>query len=379
MKKKILVVEDHELLLLATRDILEVEGYDVETAGDGVEALEKMRNFTPDLIIADIGMPRMNGYRFFEEVRTHPEWVPIPFIFLTAMAEREDRLKGKAMGAEDYLVKPFDTQELVIVVNSRIGRAEALREATETEFDDLKKQIVTLLSHELRTPLTSVYGYTELALEEAANLPPGDFQHFLRGIQKGADRLTRLVEDLLMVVRLDTGELDREFELLSVVHTALGELVQHAVDMFYAEAASKGITIETHIPQTVAPVRIHANFFIDALNRVIENAIKFSRRDEKRITITVRSTENDVTVAVRDRGVGMQASQIPRLFERFGQLDRQKMEQQGAGLGLVITQALIHCMHGTIEVQSFYGEGSTFTFHLPVVSLEKPENLLMNA
>ena len=161
-----------------------------------------MQQFAPDLIIADISMPRMNGYRFFEEVRTNPEWVPIPFIFLTAMAEREDRLKGKAMGAEDYLVKPFDTQELVIVVNSRIGRAEALREATETEFDDLKKQIVTLLSHELRTPLTSVYGYTELALEEAADLPPGDFQHFLHGIQKGADRLTHLVEDDALVIRI---------------------------------------------------------------------------------------------------------------------------------------------------------------------------------
>ena len=348
MGKKILVVEDHELLLLATRDILEVEGYQVETACDGVDALEKMKTFTPDLIIADIGMPRMNGYRFFEEVRTHQEWVPIPFIFLTAMAEREDRLKGKAMGAEDYLIKPFDTQELVIVVNSRIGRAEALREATVFEFDELKKQIITLLSHELRTPLTSVYGYTELALEEATTLPPGDFQLFLLGIQKGADRLTHLVEDLLMVVRLDTGELNREFELLKVVHSSVGALVQHTVDTHYADAASQGITLETHIPPKVPPLRIHASFLIDALNRVIENAIKFSRRDEKRVTVTVKNTEDEVSIIVRDRGVGIKANHIPHLFERFGQLDRNKMEQQGAGLGLVITQALIQ-MHAGLD------------------------------
>ncbi len=379
MKKRILVVEDHELLLLATRDILEVEGYEVITASDGLDALEKMRSFTPDLIIADIGMPRMNGYRFFEEVRAYPEWVPIPFIFLTAMAEREDRLKGKAMGAEDYLVKPFDTQELIIVVNSRIGRAEALREVTEIEFSDLKKQIITLLSHELRTPLTSVYGYTELALEEAVALPPGDFQHFLQGIQKGADRLTHLVEDLLMVVRLDTGELVREFELVSVVHTSLGNLIQHAVDTFYVDAASQGITIETNIPLKAPPVRIHATFFIDALNRVIDNAIKFSKREEKRVTVTMKNSENEVTIAIRDRGVGIQANQIPHLFKRFGQLDRQKMEQQGAGLGLVIAQALITCMQGSITVDSVYGEGSTFMFHLPIAKEEKSENPLLQA
>lgn len=379
MRKKILVVEDHGLLLLATRDILEVEGYEVETACDGVDALEKMQAFTPDLIIADIGMPRMNGYRFFEEVRTHSEWVPIPFIFLTAMAEREDRLKGKAMGAEDYLIKPFDTQELVIVVNSRIGRAEALREANVTEFDELKKQIITLLSHELRTPLTSVYGYTELALEEATALPHGDFQLFLLGIRKGADRLTHLVEDFLMVVRLDTGELVREFELLSVVYPSVGNLVQHTVNTYYADAASKGVTIETHIPPKVSPVRIHANFLIDALNRVIDNAIKFSRREEKRVIVTVKNTENEVTIAVRDRGVGIQANQLPRLFERFGQLDRKTMEQQGAGLGLVITQALIRSMAGSITVESQYGEGSTFTFHLPITIEDKPQNPLLGA
>lgn len=366
MKKKILVVEDHELLLLATRDILEVEGYEVETAGDGVDALEKMQSFTPDLIIADISMPRMNGFRFFEEVRKHPEWIPIPFIFLTAMAEREDRLKGKAMGAEDYLVKPFDTQELIVVVNSRIGRAEALREVTASEFDVLKKQIVTVLSHELRTPLTSVYGYTELALEEATGLPPGDFQLFLQGIRKGADRLTRLVEDMLLIVRFDTGELEKEFESLSVVHNNVGNLVQHTVDAHYAEAAAQGVTIETQIPSTVPPVRLHANFLNNALGRLLDNAIKFSKREEKRVTVSVKYDEDRVTIVVRDRGVGIQSNNIPRLFASFGQLERDKMEQQGAGLGLNICKALVNCMNGSITVDSVYGEGSTFMLHFPI-------------
>ena len=182
-----------------------------------------------------------------------------------------------------------------------------------------------------------------------------------------------------MVVRLDTGELVREFELLSVVYPSVGNLVQHTVNTYYADAASKGVTIETHIPPKVSPVRIHANFLIDALNRVIDNAIKFSRREEKRVIVTVKNTENEVTIAVRDRGVGIQANQLPRLFERFGQLDRKTMEQQGAGLGLVITQALIRSMAGSITVESQYGEGSTFTFHLPITIEDKPQNPLLGA
>ena len=367
MKRRILVVEDHDLLLLAIRDILEGEGYEVVTATDGVDALERMRTFVPELIIADISMPRMDGYRFFEEIRTHPEWVPIPFVFLTARAEREDRLRGKSLGAEDYIVKPFDPQELVVVVNSRIGRAKAIREATEGSFEELKRQIITLLGHELRTPLTSVYGYTELALEEAANLPPGDFQQFLSGIKKGADRLTRLVEDLLLVVRLDTGEIERELDLLGAVQDDLAEQIRRVVQARATFVTDPGTTLEVVVPDELPPVYLHDYYLTDILERLIDNAIKFSRKGQRRVLVSATATEDYVSIAIRDWGVGMPADQLSHLFERFRQFNRDKLEQQGTGLGLVIAQALTNAMGGHITVTSAQGEnsGSTFTVHLP--------------
>lgn len=368
-KKQILVVEDHDLLLLAIRDILEVEGYKVVTATDGMDALEKMRGWTPNLIIADISMPRMDGYKFFEEVHANPEWVPIPFVFLTARAEREDRLKGKSMGAEDYIVKPFDPQELVVVVNSRIGRAQAIREATETEFEDLKRQIITLLSHELRTPLTSVYGYTELALEEAADLPPSDFQQFLTGIKKGADRLTRMVEDLLLVVRLDTGELEREFELLAAIQDDVDEMVKRVVRIESGKAEENGIDLQVQIPDPLPPILVHEYFLIDALSRLIDNAIKFSGKGEKRVLVSAAVYDDELQISIQDWGVGIPDDKIPHLFESFRQIDRQKMEQQGTGLGLVIAESLVKCMDGHITVDSTYQKGSTFTIHLPVATI----------
>jgi len=367
-KKRILAVEDHDLLLSAIRDILEVEGYEVRTATDGVDALDKLQTFRPDLIIADISMPRMDGYEFFDAVHANPEWVPIPFIFLTARAEREDRLRGKAMGAEDYIIKPFDPQELVVVVNSRIGRARAIRQVTEHEFDELKQQIITLLSHELRTPLTSVYGYTELALEEASSLPPSDFQQFLTGIKKGADRLTRLVEDLLLVVRLDTGELQREFELLGEVQDDVHEIVRRTARVETGRMMHQGVTLDLDVPQALPPVRVHEFFLSDALARLIDNAVKFSRSAEKPVKVSDRAVDDHVEISVRDWGVGIPEAQLDRLFESFGQLNRAKLEQQGAGLGLVICQALIVAMGGRISVTSSQGDtsGSTFTIHLPV-------------
>ncbi|MBN2005615.1 MAG: response regulator [Anaerolineae bacterium] len=367
-KKRILVVEDHDLLLLAIRDILEVEGYEVVTATDGLDALEVMKGFEPELIVADISMPRMDGYQFFDAVRGNPQWVPIPFIFLTARAEREDRLRGKAMGAEDYITKPFDPQELVVVISSRIGRAKAIRQATETEFEDLKQQIITLLSHELRTPLTSVYGYTELALEEATSLPAGDFQQFLMGIKKGADRLTNLVEDLLMVVRTDTGQLEREFRLLGTVTRDIGEVVRQAVRLYEAEARSHGIEIEVMAAPDLPPVKIYQQFLVDAISRLMDNAIKFSRKSGKHIFVRTEADNGMIHISIEDEGVGIPESELNKLFERFRQINRAKMEQQGTGLGLVIARALVNCMQGDITAKSVQGKGSTFSVHLPIAT-----------
>ena len=123
-KQRILVVDDRETLLTAVQDILEIEGYIALTATNGVKALQVMEEIRPDLIVADILMPQMNGYALYEAVRARPEWASIPFIFLTAKAEREDVSKGKELGVEDYIIKPFEPQELLRVVRARLEHSE---------------------------------------------------------------------------------------------------------------------------------------------------------------------------------------------------------------------------------------------------------------
>ena len=366
--QRILIVEDNEPLLAAIQDVLETEGYVAFTATDGVRALQVMEDARPDLIVADIMMPRMDGYDLYEEVCARPEWVPIPFIFLTAKADKEDVLMGRSLGAEDYITKPFDPQELLVAVRARLGRALAIREVTEAEFDQLKRQITTVLGHELRTPLTYVRGYTELALDDVSSLSPDDIQMFLLGIKQGADRLNRLVDDLLLLVRLDTGQMARDFRLVAQVCRDLGEILERTAQQYEQQAADCGVTLETKVEPDLPPVLLCDLLFTDALGRLVDNGIKFCRGEGKRVTVSGRAADGWVEMAVSDEGVGIPPEEIPHLFERFRQVGRQQMEQQGAGLGLAIARELIHLHGGEITVESMPGEGSTFTIRLPAIS-----------
>lgn len=129
-EQTILVVEDNRDLREALREILDFGGYTTIIASDGMDALEKMQTVNPDLILSDIAMPHMDGFTFFEAVRSHPEWMAIPFIFLTARGEREDILKSKDLGAEDYLIKPLTQDELLTAVGARLERSQQIRIAT---------------------------------------------------------------------------------------------------------------------------------------------------------------------------------------------------------------------------------------------------------
>jgi putative two-component system response regulator len=125
--ESILVVEDNRLLQMGLQDALEQEGFHVQVADHGRQALALLDSFQADLILSDIAMPEMDGITFFRTVRARPEWVAIPFIFLTARGERRDIQAGKEMGAEDYLVKPVSADDVVHAVRARLARARELR------------------------------------------------------------------------------------------------------------------------------------------------------------------------------------------------------------------------------------------------------------
>lgn len=163
----ILLVEDSDVLRQGLKSLLEQENYKVITGGHGLEALAMMEETTPDLILADILMPEMDGYELFEAVRSRPEWISIPFIFLTARRERKHILAGKRLGAEDYLLKPISPEDLLTAIRSRLGRSQQLLLAQLQESYEASL-IMLANAIEVRDPYTR--GHVERVMNYAQTI-----------------------------------------------------------------------------------------------------------------------------------------------------------------------------------------------------------------
>jgi two-component system, sensor histidine kinase and response regulator len=362
----ILIVEDHAALLDAMQILLEKSSYIVLRAADGVTALAMLAEKVPNLIVADINMPAMDGYDLYEAVRANPEWHLVPFIFLTAKAEREDILRGKALGVDDYLVKPLDPAELLAVIRAKLDRTQMVLETKDLEIQQIKKQIVTAFSHEVRTPLTWIIAYAEMTRDFLDDLPPEQLREFLTHVLEGGDRITQVTNDLLTLIRLDNGLLKEELQQVMEPCYDVSRVVQRVMDDYEPRASVKGIRLQTDAATPIPSVVICETFLHDAVGRLVDNAIKFSSGAGAVVSVTTELVGQHINIAVTDQGIGIAPDQRSLLFTRFRQINRDKMEQQGLGLGLAIASELVALQGGSIDVDSAPGSGSTFTIRLPL-------------
>ena len=253
-KPLILVVEDDLALLEGIRELLELTEYKVLTAMNGREALDVLEKQRPDLIVSDIMMPEMDGYQFHEKVSEQPELSAIPFIFLTARGEKTDIRRGKEIGVDDYITKPFDDEDLLIGVRAKLSRWEGLRKQRDEEVSDLKSKILLTLSHEFRTPLTYIINYSDLLELEGQKVEGEDFQDFMQGIRRGALRLNSLVDDFLILVEIETGEAEDAYRYRRRRIEETGLWLRVIVKPFQPKAEERGLTLITDVPEELPPL-----------------------------------------------------------------------------------------------------------------------------
>ncbi|MEO8394793.1 MAG: response regulator, partial [Chloroflexota bacterium] len=186
-KARILIVEDDLNLLEGIQTVLELDDYSVISVENGKQALAVLRESSvlPDLIVSDIMMPQMDGIQLLREVRKVPLWIKIPFIFLTARSEKSDIQRGKQLGVDDYLVKPFDADDLLIAVESRLNRHKGINALFDEAMSSMKRNILTILNHEFRTPLTFVVAYADMLNDQTQSLSDEELLAFLRGVNTG--------------------------------------------------------------------------------------------------------------------------------------------------------------------------------------------------
>ena len=381
----ILLVEDDKSMLDGMSDLLQVIdiGYNttIISASNGLEALLQMEHTTPDLIVSDIMMPKMDGFQFLKTVQQNPDWEQIPFIFLTARGEKHEIHKGRVSGAALYITKPFHSGELLELIKTQLDRKVQLEQTRKRRINNLKKDILQILNHEFRTPLTYVTAYYEMLADSVdTNEEVENFSEYLRGIQAGCTRLTKLIEDFIIVIELRTGELEKSFWENAHPILNFNEIIQNVIQKVTATAQQQEINIQ-YSQATNNPVLFgdphHLSTIIEHL---LNNAIKFTAprftpNHAAKICISTQTNNDYLSLIIQDNGMGLPTAVQGQIFDLFVQHNRDQLEQQGAGIGLTITKGLVELHNGFITVASSETSGSTFTVNLPIYRGEQTQQL----
>jgi two-component system sensor histidine kinase/response regulator len=368
MENSILFVEDNIELRDSAALVLRMEGYQVQVANDGQEALDILdAGFRPHLIVSDIMMPRVDGYKFFEAVRQKKHLKATPFIFLTARGSRHDITTAKSLGVDDYLVKPFDPDELLIAIQNRLQRTAEIRAHAVESLDDARRRLVQLLSHELRAPLTYVTGGFALLAErlerEHDQVANDDIQVSLELIQSGTQRLNRLAEQMVLFSEITSGLVAQHIKS-SGDFWNLQYLVDDALILLAKSAKERGVRFQLVVPDeealTVYGVR---SLLVTAISEVIRNAIQYSPPGSS-VILSMSHQEGFGVLTIIDQGPGIKPEDQPRIWDVLVQSEREHQEQQGVGMGLPIVKGIITSHGGEVDLCSTPNLGTQVTLRL---------------
>lgn len=362
----VLVVDDNPLIVDVVKSLLRSQNYCVFSSTNGQEAWELIQKTCVDVVICDVMMPKMGGYELYETLRANPQYTHIPFVFLTALDDQKEIGRGKEAGADDYLCKPFEPEELLAVVKGKLQRSRALQELGDKRFDEYRRKILHTLSHEFRTPLVAVNSGVELLLEHQDALGSDKARRLLDAVKRGGARLEKLVGDFMILQQIEAGLAAKLFEVRAA-ECGLGKLVESVVLSRQESYKAQGISLLFADHSKEARVRIAEAQIVDCLDRLISNAVKFSSENPC-IELELDCSELSLRLAVKDRGIGLDLSKIKEALDVFGQINRDKLEQQGGGLGLAIASQYAAINQGRLEFESRTGGGTIVTLVLPAVS-----------
>ncbi len=367
----ILIVDDRPTNLEILFELFEQTQFEVSFASDGRACLEIARSDHPDMILLDVMMPEMDGFEVCRRLKLHADTRDIPVIFMTALSDTVDKIKGFELGAIDYITKPFQAQEVLARINTHLTVQRLQRELLqknaelqgalerEKDLNQIKSRFISIASHELRSPLTVISMTGKMLKRYADRMSAEKKLEQLDIIEDAVGKMTDLLNDVLLLVKVESHQFHFRPTRLDVA-----AFCRDLADQFRA------MCVETHVLEfsaqgegfeaSVDPKLLHHIF-----SNLLSNAIKYSPNGGTiRFDILREEGMPTMRFRVQDEGIGIAPGDLEHLFDAFHR-GGNVSEIKGTGLGLWIVKQFVELHGGALDVESELGRGSAFTIRLP--------------
>jgi signal transduction histidine kinase len=343
-------------------DFLSEHGFKVLVAQEGTRAIQKAKYAKPDLILLDVMMPGINGFETCQLLKTDEETREIPVIFMTALADTVDKVKGFKLGAADYITKPIQHEEVLARVTSQLNFSK-LKRQLEARTVELEKRNMELdafartVAHDLKNPLNAVIGYSEMLIAECMpnTVPDEEMIETLHLVQQSGRKMVNIIDALLLLAgvskqtQVETHSLD-----MADIITQVKQRLSYMIREYQANL---------QLPETWPTAQGYAPWIEEVWTNYLSNGMKYGGRPPRLELGATVEDKGMVRFWVRDNGPGLSAEAKAKLFTPFTRLHTGRAE--GHGLGLSIVQQVVEKLGGKVGVDSQEGEGSLFYFTLP--------------
>jgi len=380
-KHNILIVDDIPTNLNFLSEALFLEGFGIILATNGKDAINIAREKKPDIILLDIAMPHMDGYEVCSTLKSDPNTSDIPVIYLTARTDSEDVLKGFETGAADYILKPFNSAELVARVKTQLelkDKSLALQQmntileeqvkqrtseltASNAELkqanlklqqaykelsnlDQAKDEFIRHINHELRTPLQGIHGFT-LILEDITSSP--EQIEYIQSINQLVKRLVKLSEITLLFTEIKANNYK-----LNLKPVQLKETIEMATVLF----PGKRIVVNPVITADEIYINADQKLLTTCLEQIVDNALKYSASTEN-IDINLTKNEDTLSLVISDKGPGFSGKAMTSLYKLFA-ADNLPYRLPGFGIGLATTKILLDTMNAELKIHNLPEKGA---------------------
>ncbi|NEQ43528.1 MAG: response regulator [Leptolyngbya sp. SIOISBB] len=365
---KLLVIEDEAGIRDSMVDILQAEDYIVESASNGQEGLQILEEFHPDLVICDVMMPVLDGHKVLQQIRQNPQTQTLPFIFLTAKADKTDFREGMDFGANDYITKPFTHDELLGTIQSRLKLKAAAHQEIKKQLDVLRTSVNTSIPREIVTHLEEVWALSHSLSSKAERMSTEGIIGMAKAINRNAQQMADLIKKLIFSAQLES--LDSQAEMAIAMRQ---QCIERADEILatVAQNVAKDFLRDADLELVIEPAsaQISVASLKEIYQEIITNAFKFSEEGNP-VKVVCASQNQSLVFYVIDYGTGMTSEEIENIGAYF-QFSDERTQQQGVGLGLAIAKKLVELHHGSFVVESIPKKQTIVRITLPAMT-EKP-------